>query len=96
VAFALPQGGASIWVQAPAWLDAAELSVAARGQGVLIEAGDVFFMNPPDPCPFFRLRLSSIATVDIGPGIRALGRAFRHLAHGRGERHGTIASAANC
>jgi GntR family transcriptional regulator/MocR family aminotransferase len=96
VAFALPQGGASIWVQAPAWLDAAELSVAARGHGVLIEAGDVFFMNPPDPCPFFRLRLSSIATVDIGPGIRALGRAFRHLAHGRGERHGTIASAANC
>ena len=28
--FALPQGGASIWVRAPAWVDAAELSLRAR------------------------------------------------------------------
>ena len=83
--FALPQGGGSIWVRAPAWLDAAELSLAARGHGVLIEAGDVFFLEPPDPCPYFRLRLSSIATAEIGAGIRALGLAVGELAQARVE-----------
>lgn len=84
--FMLPQGGGSIWVHAPAWLDAAELSLAARGHGVLIEAGDVFFIEPPYPCPFFRLRLSSIAAAEIAAGIRALGLAVDELAQARGER----------
>jgi len=87
-AFELPQGGGSIWVRAPAWLDASELSLAARGHGVLIEAGDVFFLNPPDPCPYFRLRLSSIAAGSIAAGIRALGLAVGELAQARGEGRG--------
>ena len=77
--FALPQGGASIWVQAPPWVDGAALALAARGHGVLIEAGEDFFMRPPRPCPFFRLRLSSIATERIAPGLQALGRALDGL-----------------
>lgn len=84
--FTLPQGGASIWVRAPAWVDAAELSLMARSHGVLIEAGDVFFNKPPYPCPFFRLRLSSIAAGQIADGIRALGLAVEELAHARGEK----------
>jgi GntR family transcriptional regulator/MocR family aminotransferase len=87
-AFELPQGGGSIWVRAPAWLDAAELSLAARGHGVLIEAGDVFFMDPPDPCPYFRLRLSSIPAGAIADGIRALGVAVAELAQARRETGG--------
>ena len=83
--FQLPQGGGSIWVQAPEGIDAAELSLAARGHGVLIEAGDVYFLEPPDPCPYFRLRLSSIAADRIAAGIGALGVAVAELAHGRGE-----------
>jgi GntR family transcriptional regulator/MocR family aminotransferase len=75
-------------VRAPAWLDASELSLAARGHGVLIEAGDVFFLNPPDPCPYFRLRLSSIAAGSIAAGIRALGLAVGELAQARGEGRG--------
>ncbi|MFT3819960.1 MAG: PLP-dependent aminotransferase family protein [Rubrivivax sp.] len=78
--FELPQGGASIWVQAPAWVDGAALALAARRHGVLIEAGEDFFMQAPRPCPFFRLRLSSIATERIAPGIEALGRAHAELA----------------
>jgi GntR family transcriptional regulator/MocR family aminotransferase len=81
--FILPQGGASIWVRAPGWVDADELSLMARSHGVLIEAGSVFFLKPPYPCPFFRLRLSSIAAGQIGAGIRALGRAVADLARGR-------------
>ena len=83
--FRLPSGGASIWVQAPTWVDATELSLMARHHGVLIEAGDVFFAKPPYPCPFFRLRLSSIAAAQIPAGIRALGVAVQELAQARGE-----------
>lgn len=94
--FIRPQGGGSIWVRAPGWLDASELSLAARGHGVLIEAGDVFFIEPPYPCPFFRLRLSSIAAADISAGIRALGIAVAELAQARGEALETAESDANC
>lgn len=83
--FTLPQGGASIWIRAPAWVDAAELGLMARTHGVLIEAGDVFFAKPPYPCPFFRLRLSSIPSGQIAAGIRALGLAVDELASARGE-----------
>ena len=83
--FTLPQGGASIWVRAPQWVDAGELALIARQHGVLIEAGDVFFGKPPYPCPFFRLRLSSIAVAQIPGGIRALALAVDELAQARGE-----------
>ena len=83
--FTLPQGGASIWVRAPAWVDAAELAAMARAHGVLIEAGDVFFAKPPYPCPFFRLRLSSIGGTQIRAGIEALAVAVADLARARGE-----------
>jgi GntR family transcriptional regulator/MocR family aminotransferase len=82
--FEFPTGGASVWVRAPDWVDTAELALMAREQGVLIEAGEVFFMHPPYPCPFFRLRLSSIGVDHIGPGIRALAVAVQALAQARG------------
>ena len=58
----------------------------ARSRGVLIEAGDVFFNKPPYPCPYFRLRLSSIAAAQIDAGICALGLAVQELAQARGEQ----------
>ena len=82
--FNLPSGGASVWVRAPAWVDSGELELMARNHGVLIEAGDVFFVRPPYPCPFFRLRLSSIAAEKISEGIKALKMAVDELAQARG------------
>lgn len=82
----LPQGGASLWVRAPDWVDGNELAQVARRHGVLIEPGNVFHAQPPYPCPNFRLRLSSIAAATIGPGIEALGRAVDELAAARGVR----------
>lgn len=73
------QGGASVWVKTPGWLDGAALSLRARQHGVLIEPGDVFFANPPRPCPYFRLRLSSIDVAQIEPGIRALRDAVQAM-----------------
>ena len=85
-AFALPRGGASMWVNTPAWMDGAELAAIAQRHGVLIEPGDVFFQHPPYPCPHFRLRLSSIATERIDDGIAALAKAVDELAAARGAR----------
>ena len=61
----------------------------ARNHGVLIEAGDVFFNKPPYPCPYFRLRLSSIPAGQIVAGVRSLGLAADELAQARGERRTT-------
>lgn len=93
--FDLPSGGASVWVRAPAWVDAAELAMMARNHGVLIEAGDVFFVRPPYPCPFFRLRLSSIAAEHITAGIQALGLAVSQLAEARGKFRSNLGCAAS-
>ncbi len=83
--FRMPQGGASIWVSAPAWIDAGELAQMAAKHGVLMEAGSDFFGKPPYPCPFFRLRLSSIAADRIAAGIGALALAVDELARARGK-----------
>lgn len=83
--FTLPQGGASIWVRAPSWVDSTALATAARAHGVLIEPGDVFFAAPPRPCPYFRLRLSSIDPAKIDAGLLALADAVRDLARARTE-----------
>ena len=83
-AFTLPQGGASIWVRAPAWADADELAALARASGVLIEAGGVFFAKPPYPCPFFRLRLSSLPAARVREGIQVLASVVAELARARG------------
>ncbi len=82
--FRTPRGGASIWVQGPVWLDGNELALTAQRHGVLIETGQVFFADPPYPCPFFRLRLSSIALDQIDAGISALSAAVTELAQARG------------
>jgi GntR family transcriptional regulator/MocR family aminotransferase len=75
----LPRGGASLWVRAPAHIDSTELSIVAQQFGVLIETGAVFYMQPPTPCSYFRLRVSSIGLHQIEPGIAALARAFHKL-----------------
>jgi GntR family transcriptional regulator / MocR family aminotransferase len=79
--FSIPRGGASIWVVCPQWLDAPQLAIIARRHDVLIEQGDVFFTTPLKPCPYFRLRLSSIAPSKIDAGIRALSKAVDELKH---------------
>lgn len=77
------QGGASLWVHTPNWMDGGELSRRCRARGVLIEPGDVFFAQPPRPCPYFRLRLSSIDLAQIEPGIQALRETVREMVRER-------------
>lgn len=77
--FTQPRGGASIWVQAPEGIDSVALANLAKQHGVLIEPGAIYFSNPPSPCPYFRLRLSSIGLSQIDAGIAALARAAKQL-----------------
>lgn len=65
-------GGTSYWVQGPEQLDTRELQKRAREAGILIEAGDICFMQSNPPLNFFRLGYSSIAAKQIEPGIKKL------------------------
>ncbi|MEK0086014.1 PLP-dependent aminotransferase family protein [Benzoatithermus flavus] len=70
-------GGSSFWVHGPEGLDARALARRAAAAGLLIEAGDVFFMSPTPPLHHFRLGFSSLPTERIEPGIAALARLVR-------------------
>jgi GntR family transcriptional regulator/MocR family aminotransferase len=65
-------GGTSYWVKGPEKLDTRDLKKNARDAGILIESGDICFMQDNPPQNFFRLGYSSIAAKNIGPGIKKL------------------------
>jgi GntR family transcriptional regulator/MocR family aminotransferase len=71
-------GGASSWVEGPEWLDAERLAADAQAVGVLIEPGNVFFMNDDaDARRHFRMGFSAIARDRIEPGVIALAQCLR-------------------
>ncbi len=65
-------GGSAYWVEGPRKLDARELKKRAREASILIESGDIFFLQENPPQNYFRLGYSSIAANKIKPGIRKL------------------------
>ncbi len=65
-------GGTSYWVSGPENLDTRELKNQARDQGILVESGDICFMQDDPPQNFLRLGYSSIAAKQIEPGIKKL------------------------
>lgn len=65
-------GGTSYWVEVPNQLDTRELKKRAREASILIESGDICFMQDSPPQNFFRLGYSSIAANQIEPGIKTL------------------------
>jgi GntR family transcriptional regulator/MocR family aminotransferase len=65
-------GGTSYWVEGPAGLDTRELKERARAAGILIESGDICFLQDNPPQNFIRLGYSSISAKQIEPGIRKL------------------------
>ncbi len=69
-------GSTSYWITCPAGTDTIKLSEVARAEGVVIEPGDVFSINPEATRNCFRLGFSSIRTDRIAPGIAKLGQIF--------------------
>ena len=72
-------GGTSYWVRGPEQLDTRELQKRARDAGILIEAGDICFMQSNPPLNFFRLGYSSIADTQIEPGIKKLASLIHEI-----------------
>ena len=70
-------GAASAWITGPDGFDARRLAETARGAGVLIEPGDVFFADPERGRRCFRLGFSSIRAERIETGLRRLGELAR-------------------
>ena len=75
----LGPGVSSCWLEGPKSLDAALLVAKAEKKGVLIEAGEVFFMSDDPPKNFLRLGFASIPPERIEPGIAALAAAYHEL-----------------
>lgn len=68
-------GSSSCWLQGPPWLNAAALSEAALAEGVVVEPGDVFFMDGANaPRNFLRVGFTSIRPEHIEPGIARLAK----------------------
>ncbi|MDQ0322248.1 GntR family transcriptional regulator/MocR family aminotransferase [Pararhizobium capsulatum DSM 1112] len=66
-------GATSFWIEGPPELDARAMAEIARAQGILVEAGDIFFSVPAQGRNFFRIGFSSIATHRIESGLVKLG-----------------------
>ncbi|MCP3687231.1 MAG: PLP-dependent aminotransferase family protein, partial [Gammaproteobacteria bacterium] len=72
-------GGTSYWVEAPSQLDTRELKSRAHEQGILVESGDICFMQDNPPQNFLRLGYSSIAAKQITPGIKKLAALIHQM-----------------
>ncbi len=72
-------GGSSVWFEGPVWLNAHEWAESVRGEGVLIEPGDVHYMDERPPLNRFRLGYSSIPRSRIQEGVRRLALSLAKL-----------------
>ena len=70
-------GGSAFWIKGPETLDTIELRETAKGQGILIETGDVYFSQEHPPRNFFRLGYSSIPKERIDQGILELSELIK-------------------
>lgn len=66
-------GAKSFWIEGQPDFDSGALARAARGKGVLIEPGDIFFADPETGRRFFRLGFTAIGETRIEAGLRLLG-----------------------
>ena len=72
-------GGSCYWVKGPTGLDARELRDKAAEHGILIESGDIHFLDADSPKNYFRLGYSSINPKLIEPGIEKLSHIMQEL-----------------
>lgn len=74
-----PPGGVSLWVSGPAGLDCRVLAERAEQQGVLIEPGDLFFLDRSEGRGTFRIGFAAVPQQSIDEGIRRLARVADKL-----------------
>jgi GntR family transcriptional regulator/MocR family aminotransferase len=79
-------GGSSYWLTGPERLDAEALARRALEEGVLIEPGMPFYVDPEEGRHRFRLGFSSIPAERIGEGVRRLRRVIDAMGRERGAQ----------
>ena len=67
-------GGSAYWLTGPRGLDSRALAARALEEGVIIEPGDSFFVDPAAGARHLRLGFSSIPADRIEEGVQRLGR----------------------
>ncbi len=72
----VPAGGLSVWVDGPEGFDGAATAELARQRGVLVDAGERFYLADP-PRTQMRVGFNTIALDDIPQGIALLAEAVR-------------------
>jgi len=75
-----PAGGFFIWLSLPGTLIAQDVKRLALQKGVLVAAGDGFFVNPADGAHNLRLAYSCASLNDIDTGIRVLAQVIQKAA----------------
>ena len=65
-------GGSSYWVRGPENLNTRQLHTQALKRSIIIEPGDIHFLNDSPPMNYFRLGYSSIDAQHINNGIEIL------------------------
>src|SRR5439155_6226866 len=79
VSWTHPDGGFFIWLRLPNSVFARQVKQAALQEGVLVAAGEGFFLNPADGEHNLRIAYSFAAPADIEVGIRILGQVIEKL-----------------
>jgi len=69
-------GGSSYWLTGPEGFDSERLMARALDEGVLIEPGTPFYIDPEEGRRRLRLGFSSIPAERIGEGVRRIRRAI--------------------
>jgi len=73
----LPTGGLSLWLPGPPGFDAVAVAEQALTQGVVVEAGDMCYLQDPAPRNSIRLGFAGSKATAIEPGIAKLGEIIR-------------------
>lgn len=72
-------GGSAAWLDLGRGIDGKALTRACAARGVLVEAGDIFFAQPPRSTRFLRLGYSAILPDRIAGGIKELAAAYAQM-----------------
>lgn len=79
VTWTTPAGGFFIWLTLPEGLSAQDVKQAAAQRGVVVAAGNGFFVTPSDGTRHLRLAFSYAPPDDLEKGIILLGETIRSL-----------------
>ncbi|MBB4684076.1 MocR-like pyridoxine biosynthesis transcription factor PdxR [Amycolatopsis jiangsuensis] len=74
-----PPGGVSLWVTGPPELDCRALARDAESRGLLLERGDIFFLDDEPARNHFRLGFAAVSLRSIDAGVTLLGEVAADL-----------------